>query len=114
MQLTPSISVINGRTARLKQGDYKNEKVYDISPLDVAKQFEEHGITRIHLVDLDGAKKGAIKNADTVEMISGHTKLKVNFSGGLHTDGDILKAFEYGAESITAATIAVYNKDLFA
>lgn len=114
MQLAPSITVLNGRTARLKQGDYKQEKVYDISPLDVAKQFEEHGISRIHLVDLDGAKEGAIKNADTVEMIAGHTNLKVNFSGGLHTDGDILKAFEYGAESITAATIAVYNKELFA
>jgi phosphoribosylformimino-5-aminoimidazole carboxamide ribotide isomerase len=113
MQLVPSITVINGRTARLKQGDFKNEKVYDISPLDVAKQFEDHGITHLHLVDLDGAKKGAIVNSSTLELITGYTDLSVNFSGGLHTDGDVLKAFESGAESITAATVSVYNKDLF-
>lgn len=113
MQLVPSITVINGRTARLKQGDYKQEKVYDISPLDVAKKFEDHGVQRLHLVDLDGAKKGAIVNSATLELITGYTKLKVNFSGGLHTDGDVLKALEAGAESITAATISVYNQDLF-
>ena len=73
MQLVPSITVLNGRTARLKRGDYKNEKVYDVSPLDVATQFEEHGIRRIHLVDLDGAKKGAIANSATLELISGYT-----------------------------------------
>ena len=113
MQLVPSITVLNGRTARLKQGDYKNEKVYDVSPLDVAKQFEDHGIKRLHLVDLDGAKKGAIVNSSTLELITGYTAMKVNFSGGIHTDGDVSQAFEFGAESITAATIAAYNPELF-
>ncbi len=95
------------------QGDYKNEKIYDVSPLEVAKKFEDHGIKRLHLVDLDGARKGAIVNSDSLELISGYTDLKINFAGGIHTDGDVSKAFEFGAESITAATIAVYNKDLF-
>ena len=113
MQLAPSITIINGRTARIKQGDFDSEKVYDVSPLDVAKQFEDHGVTRLHLVDLDGARKGSIVNSSTLELISGYTKLDVNFAGGLHTDGDVTKAFEYGAESITAATISVYNKELF-
>lgn len=113
MLLVPSISVIRGRTIRLKQGDYTNEKVYDKSPLDVAKSFEDHGISRIHLIDLDGAKKGTPVNYPTLEVITGHTNLKVNFAGGHHTDGDILKSLEYGAESVAAATIAVYNKDLF-
>jgi len=114
MLLVPSISVIKGRTTRLSQGDYTKEKVYDKSPLDVAEQFADHGITRIHLIDLEGAKKGTPVNYPTLEMIAGHTNLKVNFAGGLHTDGDILKALEYGAESVAAATIAVYNKELFA
>lgn len=114
MLLVPSISVIKGRTIRLSQGDYTNEKVYDKSPLDVAQQFADHGITRIHLIDLEGAKKGTPVNYPTLEMIAGHTDLKINFAGGLHTDGDILKAFEFGAESFAAATIAVYNKELFA
>lgn len=114
MLLVPSISVINGRTIRLSQGDYTKEKVYDVSPLDVAERFADHGISRIHLIDLEGAKKGTPVNYPTLEMISGHTDLKINFAGGLHTDGDIIKSFEFGAESIAAATIAVYNKELFA
>ena len=114
MLLVPSISVIKGRTTRLTQGDYTNEKVYNVSPLDVAEQFADHGIDRIHLIDLEGAKKGSPVNYPTLELISGHTDLKVNFAGGLHTDGDIIKAFEFGAESIAAATIAANNKELFA
>lgn len=114
MLLVPSITVIKGRTIRLTQGDFSNEKVYDVSPLDVALRFADHGITRIHLIDLEGAIQGSPVNYPTLEMIAGHTDLKINFAGGLHTDGDILKSLEYGASDITAATIAVYNKELFA
>ena len=114
MQLLPSISVIGGRTARLKQGDYSSEKIYDVSPLEVAKQFEDHGIHQIHLVDLDGAKKREPVNYETLELIKGYTNLEVNFTGGIQTDGDISKSFENGAESVTAATIAYQNPDLFA
>lgn len=113
MLLVPSISVIKGRTTRLSQGDFTKEKVYDSGPLDVAEQFVDHGITRIHLIDLDGARTGSPSNYPTLEMIAGHTGLKINFAGGLHTDGDIIKALEYGASDITAATIAAYNKELF-
>ncbi len=114
MQLVPSISVIGGRTIRLTQGDYDNEKSYDLSPLDVAQKFQDHGIRRVHVVDLDGAKEGRLINYPTLETIAGYTNLKINFSGGLHTDGDLNKTFEAGADSITSATIAVYNKELFA
>ena len=114
MMLVPSISVINGRTTRITQGDFDKEKVYNVSPLDVAEQFADHGIRRIHLIDLDGAKKGTPSNYPTLELIAGHTDLEINFAGGLHTDGDIIKALEYGASDITSATIAAYNKELFA
>ncbi|MEQ8906903.1 1-(5-phosphoribosyl)-5-[(5-phosphoribosylamino)methylideneamino] imidazole-4-carboxamide isomerase [Ekhidna sp.] len=114
MLLVPSISVIEGRTIRLTQGDYSSEKVYADTPIDVAKQFEDHGISRIHLIDLDGARKGTSVNYDILHMVSAYTDLKINFTGGLHTDGDVLKAFEYGAESITAASVAVSNKEQFA
>lgn len=113
MLLVPSISVIEGRTIRLTQGDYNKEKVYDDTPIDVAKQFEDHGISRIHLIDLDGARSGSSVNYDILHMISAYTNLIINFTGGLHTDGDVLKAFEYGAESITAASVAISNKQLF-
>ena len=113
MKIVPSITVIKGKTIRLTKGDFSSEKRYDVSPLDVAKQFEDHGIERIHLIDLEGAKKGSPVNYPTLETITGYTNLIVNFAGGIHTDGDISKSFEYGATSITSATIAVYNKELF-
>lgn len=113
MQLVPSISIMKNRTVRLTQGDFDNEKYYSESPIDVAKHFENAGIERIHLVDLDGAKKGAAVNFHALEMIANFTNLKINFSGGIHNDGDVAAALEAGAESITAATIAVYDQELF-
>lgn len=114
MLLVPSISILNGKVARLTGGEYGTETIYEASPIDLAKKFEDHGIKRIHVVDLEGARKGKIVNYHLLELIAGYTNLKVNFSGGLHTDGDMTKAFESGAESITASTISVYNKELFA
>ncbi|MEQ8239972.1 MAG: 1-(5-phosphoribosyl)-5-[(5-phosphoribosylamino)methylideneamino] imidazole-4-carboxamide isomerase [Cyclobacteriaceae bacterium] len=114
MLLVPSISVIKGRTTRLTKGDFDNEKVYDISPLEITEQFVDHGVKRIHLVDLQGAKVGSVKNFETLQLISGYTDLSINFAGGIHTDGEVGKAFEYGAESITSASVAVNNKELFA
>lgn len=114
IKIIPSIAVINGKTTRLTQGDFSREKVYDVSPIDVAKKFEDHGITQIHLVDLDGARRGEPKNYDTLETIAGHTNLEIDFTGGINTDGDISKAYEYGATYITAASVAVSRKELFA
>ncbi|MFY0591848.1 MAG: 1-(5-phosphoribosyl)-5-[(5-phosphoribosylamino)methylideneamino] imidazole-4-carboxamide isomerase [Roseivirga sp.] len=113
IQIIPSISIINGKLTRLKQGDYSNEKVYKDSPVDIARQFEEYGIKKIHIVDLDGARKGSPVNYHILEAIAGYTNLKIDFSGGISTDGDISKAYEYGASSITAASIAIDKKELF-
>ncbi|MEM9337388.1 MAG: 1-(5-phosphoribosyl)-5-[(5-phosphoribosylamino)methylideneamino] imidazole-4-carboxamide isomerase [Bacteroidota bacterium] len=114
MLIVPSISVIKGRTIRLQQGDYTKEKVYEESPIEVASQFEDHGITRIHLIDLEGAKRGKVVNYDSLQLITGYTNLKVNFAGGVHTDGDIIKSFEHRAESVTAASAAVQDRETFA
>jgi len=114
IQIIPSIAILNGKVIRLQQGDFAREKVYDESPVDLARSFEDHGIEVIHLVDLDGARRGQPKNYHILEAIAGHTNIKVDFSGGIHTDGDISKAYEYGASYITAASVAVTNKELFA
>lgn len=114
IKVLPSIWVIKGKCVRVKQGDFSQQIVYNDSPLDVAMEFEDHGITQIHLVDLDGAKRGQPVNYGVLSAISGYTKLEVDFTGGIHTDGDISNAFEHGADYITAATIAVYDKELFA
>ncbi len=114
IQIIPSIAITDGKVIRLKQGDFTNEKVYNHSPVDLAKAFEDHGIEVVHLVDLDGARRGQPINYHILQAIAGHTNLKVDFTGGIHTDGDISKAYEYGASYITAASIAVSRKELFA
>lgn len=98
----------------MRKGDPSSEKAYDENPLDLAKRFEDHGIEVVHLVDLDGAEKGSPVNWFALEAISGHTDLKVDFTGGISTDGDISKAYEFGADYITAASIAVTDPELFA
>ena len=107
MQIIPSISILNGKLTRLSKGDFSTEKVYKESPIDVAKRFEDHGIEVIHLVDLDGAKKGSPVNYHILETIAGYTNLKIDFTGGISTDGAISKAYEYGASYITAILAAV-------
>ncbi len=114
IQIIPSIAILDGKVIRLQQGDFDREKVYRHSPIDLAREYEDHGIEVIHLVDLDGARRGQPKNYHILEAIAGHTNVKVDFTGGIHTDGDISKAYEYGASYITAASVAVQNRELFA
>ena len=114
IQIIPSIAISNGKIIRLRQGNFSEEKVYDESPVDLAKNFEDNGIEVVHLVDLDGARRGQPLNYHILEAIAGHTGLKVDFTGGIHTDGDISKAYEYGASYITASSVAVSRKELFA
>lgn len=113
MKLVPSIAISEGKVARISQGDYTRITFYESDPLDLCKQFSDHGIENIHFVDLDGSRKGKIINYNTLESIAGHTDLFINFTGGVHTDGDIVKIMECGANTITCATMAVYSPDLF-
>ena len=113
IQIIPSITIIDGKLTRLKQGDYSSETVYKDSPVDIARQFEDYGIKKIHLIDLDGAKRGSPVNYHILESIAGYTNLQIDFGGGISTDGDISKAYEYGATSITSSSIAVLKKELF-
>ena len=114
IQLIPSIAIRNGKVVKMRKGDPSSEKAYDENPLDLAKRFEDHGIEIVHLVDLDGAQRGSPQNYHVLEAIVGHTDLKIDFTVGISTDGDISKAFEFGAAYITAASIAVTNPELFA
>lgn len=114
MQIIPSIAIRKGKVVKMLKGDIASEKVYDENPVDLAKRFEGHGIEVIHLVDLDGAEMGSPQNYHVLESIAGHTDLMIDFTGGICTDGDLSKAFECGAEYVTAASIAVTDPDLFA
>jgi phosphoribosylformimino-5-aminoimidazole carboxamide ribotide isomerase len=114
IQVIPSIAIRNGKVVKMRKGDPTSEKAYDENPLDLAKRFEDYGIEVVHLVDLDGAEKGTPKNIHVIEAIAGHTDLKIDFTGGISTDGDISKAYEAGADYITASSIAVTEPELFA
>ena len=113
IHLLPSITVMGGNAVRLKKENYTIDTTHKESPLDAARQFEDIGIKHLHLVDLDGSKEGKPVNMHILKAIKGHTSLNVNYSGGIHKEGDILKAFELGAESVTCATVAVYDKEVF-
>lgn len=113
MKIIPAIDIIEGKCVRLTQGDYARKKIYNENPLEVAKQFEGAGVTHLHVVDLDGAKASRIINYKVLEQVTTHTRLKVDFGGGLKSDDDIRIAFESGAHQVTGGTVAVKNPDLF-
>lgn len=113
IELIPAIDLIEGKCVRLSQGDYNQKKIYNENPLEIAKQFEDAGIRRLHLVDLDGAKAQHIVNYKTLQTISSKTNLTIDFGGGLKTDEDLKIAFENGASMVTGGSIAVKNPDTF-
>lgn len=107
MEIIPAIDIIDGKCVRLTQGDYSRKTVYNEDPLEVAKMFEGHGITRLHLVDLDGARQGMVVNFHILETIASKTDLVIDFGGGIKTDADIETVFNYGAHIATLGSIAV-------
>ncbi len=113
IELIPAIDIIDGKCVRLSKGDYSTQKTYNENPLEVARQFEDYGIKRLHLVDLDGAKIGQIVNYKVLEKIAGQTELTVDFGGGLKTSEDLRIAFECGAKMVTGGSIAVKNPEEF-
>ncbi len=113
IDIIPAIDIIEGKCVRLTQGDYEQKKVYNENPLEVALQFQDAGISRLHLVDLDGAKASKIVNWKVLEQISSKTNLFIDFGGGVKSDDDIRIAFECGAKQVTGGSIAVKNESLF-
>lgn len=111
--IIPAIDLIDAKCVRLSQGDYNQKTIYNENPLEVAKMFEDAGIERLHLVDLDGAKARHIVNYKVLEVISGKTKLVIDFGGGLKSDEDLRIAFECGAQMITGGSIAVKDRETF-
>jgi len=113
MYIIPAIDLIGGKCVRLSQGDYSSKKEYHDDPVEMAKRFEGAGITRLHLVDLDGAKAKKIINGAVLEGICSQTSLTVDFGGGIQANEEIEKAFELGASQVTGGSIAVKDPVLF-
>ena len=113
-KVIPSLSISQGKIVLLKKGDFSDQLKYDFNIIDAAKLLEDNGIKVVHFLDLDGVKKETPKNYNTLEVIANHTDLKVDFMGGIRTDGDINKVLEYGATYFTVSSVAVNNNELFA
>ena len=109
--IIPAIDIIDGKAVRLTQGDYSKLTVYHKYPLDAAKKFEDAGLKRLHLVDLDGAKAGQVKNWKVLESIAGKTSLLIDFGGGIKSEQDVDIVFNSGAHLATVGSIAVKNEE---
>ena len=113
-KIIPSLSISGGKVVLLKKGDFSDQLKYDFNLIDAANLLEDNGIKVIHFLDLDGLKSETPKNYNTLEVIANHSNLKIDFMGGIRTDGDINKVLEHGANYITASSVAVNNNELFA
>lgn len=112
IQLIPAIDIIEGKCVRLTKGDYDTKKVYG-DPIALAKEFEQFGYKRLHVVDLDGAKSKHVVNDAVLSAITKETSLIVDFGGGVKTEDDLKKAYDAGATLVTAGSIAVTNPELY-
>lgn len=112
-EIIPALDILGGKCVRLSQGDYARSTVYNSDPVEVAMMFEDAGIRRLHLVDLDGAREKHIVNHGVLERIALKTRLTIDFGGGLKSDEDLRIAFESGAAMVTGGSIAVRDPELF-
>ncbi len=113
MTIIPAIDIIDGKCVRLTQGDYAQKTIYNENPVEVAKEFEDNGLTRLHLVDLDGAKAGRVINWKVLEAISAKTKMVIDFGGGIKKKEDVWVVLNSGASLATIGSLAVKDEALF-
>lgn len=111
--IIPAIDLIEGKAVRLSQGDFERKKIYNTDPLDQAMQFFDAGIRRLHLVDLDGAKSGSIKNLKVLEKIASRLNMDIDFGGGISRREDLLDVFNAGAKMAAIGSLAVKMPELF-
>lgn len=114
MQIIPAIDLIEGKCVRLTQGDYRQQKTYHDHPVYMAKQFEDAGLSRLHLVDLDGARQGKVVNWAVLEQMAVQTSLQIDFGGGIHQESDLQRIFSSGARWASVGSMAVRKPELFA
>ncbi|MEL7238546.1 MAG: 1-(5-phosphoribosyl)-5-[(5-phosphoribosylamino)methylideneamino]imidazole-4-carboxamide isomerase [Planctomycetota bacterium] len=113
LTIYPSIDLRDGRVVRLKQGDYDRQITYDVDPHDIAASYEQAGATWLHVVDLDGAKAGAVQQAKLIGEIAAKTTLQVQCGGGVRSEDDIRQLLDAGAARVVVGTAAVQNLDWF-
>ena len=113
MEIVPAIDMIEGRCVRLSQGDFNKSKEYDASPLEMAKRYEDVGVRRLHLVDLDGARAGIPQNLRNLEQIASATSLEVEWGGGVRNSESIASVLNAGAAGVICGSLALQEPRLF-
>ena len=114
VEIIPAIDIIDGRCVRLSQGDYAQRKVYDASPVDMAKRYADCGVKRIHVVDLDGAKSASPQNLKTLERMAVGAAVEIEWGGGLKSEEALRAIFDYGATYAIVGSVAAQRRELFA
>ena len=113
MQIIPAIDIIDGKCVRLTEGDYSKKTQYNSTPLEMAKLYQDHGINRLHIVDLDGAKIGKVINWNSIEEISAKTNMVIDFGGGVKSADDVKRILDLGIQFVTIGSMAVKHPDIF-
>ena len=113
MKIIPAIDIINGKCVRLTQGNFGTMKIYQENPLTVAMEFQYADLEYLHLVDLEGAKKGKVKNWKVVEELQGKTALLIDFGGGIKTDEDVERLLDLDLYQINVGSIAIKEPEKF-
>ena len=111
--IIPAIDLMDGKCVRLTQGDYGQKKEYSADPVDMAKQYEDCGVTRLHVVDLDGARAKTPCNLRVLERIAASTGLDVEWGGGIKDASSLSSALDAGAGRIICGSIAVDDRATF-
>ncbi|MEO8853383.1 MAG: 1-(5-phosphoribosyl)-5-[(5-phosphoribosylamino)methylideneamino]imidazole-4-carboxamide isomerase [Ginsengibacter sp.] len=113
MEIIPAIDIIDSKCVRLTRGDFAKKVIYNDDPLAVAKSFEDSGIRRLHIVDLDGANWQSLKNLKTLENISKNTSLEIDFGGGIKSTEDVESVLNAGAVMVSVGSVTVKEPELF-
>ena len=113
IQIIPAIDLIEGRCVRLTRGDYGQKKVYDGAPADLARQYADAGVRRIHLVDLDGAKAGEPRNLKVLEAIASAVDCELEWGGGIANTEALKSVFQAGATHAITGSVAALKPELF-
>jgi phosphoribosylformimino-5-aminoimidazole carboxamide ribotide isomerase len=113
MKIIPAIDIIDGKCVRLTQGDYGLMKVYRTDPVDVAKEFEDADLKYLHVVDLEGAKKGKVVNWKAIERILTETALEIDFGGGVKTDFEVERLLDLNVNQINIGSLAIKEPEKF-
>ena len=114
MKIFPAIDILDGGCVRLYQGDFDQRITYQRDPLEIALAYQAEGAKYLHLVDLDGAKAGEIKNIHILEKLASQTNLSIDYGGGIKSKQDIKRLLDAGAKQVSVGSSAVREPELFA